>query len=303
MNRLEMFTCVAIGLAVFSGSARAVPVDGSLDPDYGAALSTQTTQTSLGDWPIDSFSGSELDEAFGYVADDILHLLITGSFNRYDAEFIVYPNQLQLYIDVDPGGQNMLSGANPSVGGSLNLQSMTGLTFDADFSPDYWLAGARESSSPPSTFYTYYAELPTGGGGAGYYLGSTSAGGPGTLSGAGASNPFGILASIDVSNEAGVTGGCGASSGAAVTTGIEWAIPLAAIGNSSGLIRICAMLVSPRLSQISNQVLGPVPPGTCALGSPSGVDFGNVPGSQYFVIGGATPTRKATWGRLKAAYR
>jgi len=48
MHRLKMLTCVVIGLAVLSGSARAVPVEGGLDPEYGAALSTQATQTSLG---------------------------------------------------------------------------------------------------------------------------------------------------------------------------------------------------------------------------------------------------------------
>lgn len=305
MHRLEKLTCVVIGLAILNSSAAAVPIDGRLDPEYGAPLSTQTTQSSLGDYPSNFLYGSELDEAFGYVAHDILHLLFTGSYNRYEGEFIVYPNHLQLYIDVAQGGQNALSGANPSVGGSLNLQTMTGLTFDADFAPDYWLAGARETGDAASALYAYYAELPAGGGGAGYYLGSSSMGGPGTLSGTGAFNPFGILASIDVSNEAGVTGGCDASSGAGVTTGIEWSIPLAALGNPSGMIRICAVLAAPRpvSAQVSNQILGPVPPGTCALGAASGVDFGNVPGTQYFVIDGATPAKKGSWGRLKAAYR
>ena len=297
--------CVVAGLVSLSGPAGAVAVDGVLDPEYGASLSTQTTQTSLGDSPQgDNFFGSELDEAFGYIESGVLHLLLTGNYNRYEAEFIVYPNHLQLYFDVTPGGQNTLSASNPSAGGSVNLTTMTGLTFDDDFSPDYWLAGAREMSNPATTFHAYYAALPTGGGGAGYFLGSTSLNGPGTLSGAGSFNPYGILASADVSNSGGVTAGCGASSGAGVTTGMEWAIPLAAIGNPSGLIKICAMLVSPRTgTEVSNQVLGPLPPGTCSLGPPSGVDFGNVPGSQYFVIDATTSTTKATWGRLKMLYR
>jgi hypothetical protein len=100
-----------------------------------------------------------------------------------------------------------------------------------------------------------------------------------------------------------VTGGCDASSGAGVTTGIELAVPLAAIGNPTGAIRICALLASPQPVQVSNQVLGPVPPGTCALGSPAGVDLGNVPGSQYFVVDMTTAARNSTWGRLKIQYR
>ena len=301
MHRLETVASVAISVVLLSCTASAVPVDGTLDPQYGMALSTQTTETSLGDQPDNLLYGSELDQAYGYVSGDTLHLLLTGSFNRYFGEPIILPNSLHLYVDDRPGGQNELSGNNPMVGAYAGLQSMTGLRFDADFAPDFWLGGALESSGP-EPFVAYYAELPAGGGGAGYRLGSTSTNGPGTLSGA--NNPFGILASIDVSNSAGVTAGCDAASGAGVTTGIEWAIPLAAIGSPSGTIRVCALLASAGPSGVvSNQVLGPVPPGTCSLGSAAGVDFESVPGVQYFLIDAATPVKQSSWGRLKAAYR
>jgi hypothetical protein len=303
MHRLETLASVAIGLALLGGTASAVPVDGVRDPEYGFALSTQITQTNLGDQPDNFLYGSELDEAYGYVAGDTLHLLLTGSFNRYFGEPLTLPNPLHLYIDDRPGGQNTLGGSNPDVGAYAGLESMTGLRFDAAFSPDFWLYGALEASGP-RPFFAYYAELPAGGGGTGYWLGSTGMNGPGTLSGAGANNPFGILASIDVSNSAGVTAGCAAASGAGVTTGIEWAIPLAAIGNPSGTIKVCALLVSAGPSGVvSNQVLGPVPPGTCSLGPAPGVDFESVPGLQYFLIDAATPVRPSSWGRLKAAYR
>lgn len=74
----------------------------------------------------------------------------------------------------------------------------------------------------------------------GYGLGRTGGGGPGPLSGG--TNPFGVLCSIYQTNRAGVTAGCVGSSGTSVTTGIEWAIPLAALGNPSGPIRICALI-------------------------------------------------------------
>ena len=297
MTRLANVTCVALGLSLLTPTASAVPVDGVLDPEYGGALSTQTTQTSLGQ---DPFDASELDEAFGYVEGDTLHLLITGNYSRFFSEPLLFPHLLQLYIDVGPDGQNPLSGANPSVGLYVNLQNMAGMRFDADFAPDFWLAADRATFD---RVYAYYAELPTAGGGAGYFLGSGPIGGPGTLTG-GESNPFGILASIDISNVAGVTAGCDAASGAGVTTGVEWAIPLAAIGNPPGTIRICALLASAgENAVVSNQVLGPVPPGTCALGPANGVDLGNVPGTQYFAIETVTPTTKTTWGRLKGLYR
>lgn len=289
-------------LLLFGTPAGGVSVDGRLDPDYGAPLSTQTTQTSFGDWPADSFYGSELDGAFGYVAEDTLHLLLAGSFNRFYSEPLIFAHQLQLYLDTGPGGQNPLGSANPGVGFYVNLQGMAGLGFDSDFAPDYWLAGALDESGA-SPFFAYYAELASGGGGAGYHLGSSGVGGPGTLSGG--VNPFGILASVDLSNTAGVTAGCDASSGAGVTTGIEWAVPLAAIGSPSGPIRVCALLASAGSGggNVSNQVLGPVPPGSCALGPASGVSFGTVPGPQYFVLGASTPAARTTWGRLKVTYR
>lgn len=48
----------AMSLMLLAGSAAAVPVNGVLDRSYGAVLSTQTTQTSLGDQPADFLNGS-----------------------------------------------------------------------------------------------------------------------------------------------------------------------------------------------------------------------------------------------------
>ena len=95
------FVCLALALAVLAGGATAAPVNGKFEAIYGASLSTQTTQTSRGDGS--DFFASELDEAFGYVADDTLFLLIGGSFNRFLSEPLLFPNQLQLYLDTGPG--------------------------------------------------------------------------------------------------------------------------------------------------------------------------------------------------------
>jgi hypothetical protein len=288
---------VALALAMLTSRAGAAPVDGKFEPVYGSPLSIQTTQTSLGDGT--DFFASEVDAAFGYVANDTLFLLIAGSYRRFMSEPLSFPNPLQLYIDAGPGGQNPMSGSNPNVGMSVPLPLMTGMQFDDDFSPDYWFSAARESFDG---LYVHFAELPTGGGGSGQYLGFSTIGGPPTL--IGGLNVIGVLASVDVSNTVGVTAGCDASSGAGVTTGIELAIPLAAIGNPSGAIRICALLApSFAPGDVSNQVLGPVPPGTCALGPASGVDFGNLPGAQYFEVGVVTAAAKTSWGRVKAMYR
>lgn len=298
MRRHHAGLVALVSLVLETTRADAAAVDGRIDPEYGAPRSVQTTQTSLGE---NSFYASELDQAFAFIAGNTLHLLLAGTFNRFFSEPLILPHSLQIFIDAGPGGQNVLEGTNPSVGASVTLATMTGLAFDADFTPDYWLEAGRQTGGADPLF-AYYAELPAGGAGAGYFLGRSAEGGPGTLSGAGAFNPFGILASFDPSNIAGVSGGCDASSGAGVETGIEWAIPLAALGNPTGTLRICALLATPGVG-VSNQVLGPVPPGTCALGPPSGVSFANVAGAQYFEIDITTPVMPATWGRLKAGYR
>ena len=293
----------AIAIAsLCSQVAQAVVVDGALDAEYGAPLVTQTTQTSLGNWPSTLFYGAELDGAFAFIANDTLHLLITGSFNSFYSEPLTFPHPLQIYIDSKPGGQNPLSGANPNVGPYVSLPSMSGLAFDTDFAPDFWFAGERGNVN---RFSAYFAALPAGGGGAGAFLGESPLGGPGTLAGMGADNPFGVLAALDVSNTAGVTDGCDAASGAGVTTGAEWAIPLAAIGGPTGSIRVCALLARAELGGggVTNQLLAPVPPGTCHLGLASAVDLASVPGAQYFTIERTTPTVRASWGRIKASYR
>lgn len=298
---------LAAVLAACACAVQAATIDGKLDAEYGAALSIQTTATSLGDMageftPLDSLNisiGSELDGAYGFVADGTLHLCLAGNIRSYFGEPLMFPDQLQLYIDCLAGGQNTLSGDNSDVGSYVRLRDMAGLAFDSGFAPDYWLAAQVElSGSMP--FFAYYAELPTTGVGVGYGLGRTGGGGPGTL--AGGTNPFGVLCSIDQTNRAGVTAGCDAASGAGVMTGVEWAIPLAALGNPSGSIRICA-LIARAPGQVSNQVLGPVPPGTCSLGAASGVDFSSVPGAQYFTLDTVAPVTRASWGRLKRRYR
>lgn len=88
-------------------------------------------------------------------------------------------------------------------------------------------------------------------------------------------------------------------------TGIEWAIPLAALGNPPGAIQACALIARPGVDagQVSNQVLGPVPEGTCALGAANLVSFESVPGAQYFVIDASVPAARKSWGSLKTLYR
>jgi len=304
-SRLPPFL-LAASLSLGTLPASAATIDGKLDPDYGPALSVQSTQTSQADnaaGQLNLAEGSELDAGFGYIANGTLYLFIAGNATfLWTIEGTTLWLPVDIFIDSTPGGQNTLLPNNPTIEPSTyDAKKMAGLTFDAGFEADYWLSFGGDLGSWP-TLKAFYAELPTGGGGSGVVLGGTLAGGPGTLSGG--TNPFGILATADLSNTAGVTAGCGAASGAGVTTGIEWAIPLAAVGNPTECIKVCAFASAGDHSALFNQVLGPVPSGTCNLGAASTVNLAVIPGSQFFTICPApTPTRGATWGQVKTIYR
>ena len=298
---------LAAWLLPAAGRLSAATIDGRLDPQYGPALSIQTTQTSQADaidGQLDFSGGSELDAAYGYIENGTLYLFFSGNLMfLWDLEGQTLWLPLDIFIDSTPGGQNALLSNNPAPDPfAYNLNNLAGLTFDSGFAADYWLSLGGNGGTWPR-LQAYEGALPSAGGGAGAFLGSGSCGGPGTLSGG--SNPDGIQVTLDDRNVSGVTSGCGAASGAGVTTGAEWAIPLAAIGNPSGCVKVCAFVSFGDHSQLFNQVLGPLPAGTCNLGVASAVNFASIPGDQFFTVcpGGATPARHATWGSLKSIYR
>jgi len=294
------FAVAAISFA--ARAAHAISVDGKLDAGY-TQLSVQTTKTSPGPDATtgqpDFSVGSELDGAWAAVDQGMLYLFFAGNLMDTVCGFqaCTQADALEIFIDSQPGGQNQLLGDSPAG------FPLAGLTFDSGFVPDYLLeffaAGALDHAF---TRNAYYGSLPTGGGGSAIYLGSgTNPGAPATLSGG--TNPFGILATIDNENTAGVSAGCGPASGAGVTTGVELAIPLAAIGNPAGCFTVSAFILEPPYA-VTNQAAGPLPPGTCFLGPAPGVNFASIPGDQFLTVcPAATSARRATWGRLKAIYR
>jgi hypothetical protein len=295
---------LAVGLLVLAsaGAAHAQTIDGTLDAQYGAAVSTQTTQTQFGDANLGQVgfaNGSELDIAYGTIQGTTLYLFLGGNL---ESNF----NKLDIFIDCIGGGQNRVRGDNPDVDfNGLNRMgddgSGNGLTFDTGFEADFWLSVTGGDAGGYQMFANY-AELPTGGGGSGGYLGQTGAVSDGTLSGG--NNPHNIRVTIDNSNVAGVSGGCEASSGAGVTTGVEFAIPLSALGNTTGCIRVSAFVNGSGHDFLSNQVLGPLAPGTCNLGEPRNVNFNQHAGDQHFTVcDHPTPVNTSSWGRLKAIYR
>ncbi len=276
---IRIVSVVALALsALLVTTAVAQPViDGSWDPQY-RILAVQDTQTGFGDnnlGLVDYANGSELDVAYGVVVDGVLYLLLAGNL---ESNF----NKLEIFFDTRPGGQNRLRGDNPDVDfNGLNRMgddgSGNGLTFDPDFEADFWIGVTGGGS--PYRLYANYAEL--GSPGVGLYLGNTGAVSDGVL--VDGNNPFGIRVTINNSNTGGVTGGFGAGNGMDVMTGVELAIPLSAIGNPTGPFRVCVFINGWAHDYLSNQVLAGIGGGG-NLGEPRLVNFGAIPGNQYFIV-------------------
>ena len=301
MNKVTTLMLGAALLATLGHAPRAnaVPVepnDGTKGSLYGAALGNQQVQTGFGDSNLgvsDYANGSEIDGIYAFLAGGELHVLLTGNLeSNY--------NKVELYLDTKAGGQNVLRTDNPNVDyDGLNRQS--GLKFDTAFSPDYWLSFSGGYDGSGYRLYGNYAELATNGGGAGYYLGSNTAATTGALSGG--TNPNNIQITINNSNTGGVGGGCGSADGSSVTTGMEFLIPVAAIGNPSGCIKLCAFINGSSHDYLANQVVGSLPVGTCNLGDPHNVDFSTIAGDQFVTLGCSVEAKKTTWGALKSIYR
>ena len=261
-------------------AAAAIAVDGTRDPNYGTALALQTTPTGFGDATgggQTSAGGSELDGAYAHIDNGTLYLLLTGNLESNG-------NRLNLFFDTNSGtGQRLLAANNPDVDNN-GLNRHAGLFFDGGFTADYFLT--TNIQNPAALEATASFAPVNGAGGVGTLLTAAGAGLSKALTFSGSLT--GQLA-IDNSNTGGV-GPLGASLGtpAAVATGLEYAIPLAALGNPTGPIRVAAFITSGDHGFMSNQVLAGLPDGTANLGNPSVVSFGAFAGNQFFTIANGT---------------
>ncbi len=297
---------LALGLAAFAAPASAIVMDGQLDPEYGTPVVVQTAMTQSTDATsglLGGCNGGELDAAYAAVDATTLYLFVAGNlrFEGNPVEYGALYTVLHVFVDTGEGGQ-----------GTLNLPvfpytpHLNGLTFDAGMSPSraFDCVGSLANYYDPSSAYTLSASLSTlsaGGGGSRVWLGSTGAGGPGTLSGG--TNPDGVEVAIDNRNVAGVTSGCATSSGEDVGTGIEWAIPLSALGNPTQCLKVSVVMTRSYWGIV--QALGPLPlEALCTGGVAATTDFSAIGGNQFFTIcPPGVPVHRATWGSLKTLYR
>jgi hypothetical protein len=285
MHKLIIIVAVPSALAA---AAFADPVlDGSRDALYGPAVSVQTVETQFGDG--NPTGGSELDAAYARVENGNLYLLLTGNL---ESNF----NKLNIFIDSQAGGQNVLQ--NNALNGGNNptnenwAAKYAGFTFDAGFTADFMLI-ARNGNSGGDRFDLDFATI--GGGANAFLSGGNLFGGSQTGTNANAL-PNGIGVAFNNSNTGGVLGGINAANqaaAAAVTTGLEFIIPLAAIGSPIGEFRISAMINGSNHDYLSNQFLGGLTPphgnvGGDGAGGFNGtvgqINLNNFAGEQYFTV-------------------
>lgn len=270
---LSAATLLAAAAPAFAG---VFTMDGVRDAGYGGALMLQNSPTGFGDANIglqDFANGSELDGAYGIISGGNLRLMLTGNL---ESNF----NKLEVFIDSVAGGQNQLRGDNADVDfNGLNRMgndgSGNGMRFDAPFSPDYYLTATGGNTGGGYQMFANFAELLTGGGGAGGFIGGSGEGNR-VLNG---SN--GIVIAIDNSNTGGVDGGA-LNDPSSVMTGIEIMIPLSLIGDNSTSILVSVMVNGSGHDFMSNQILGGIAGGN--PGEPRNINFDNIAGDQYFKV-------------------
>lgn len=280
-----------------AGGTPVLTVDGTLDGTYGGAIATQTVQTQFGDASgggTGFTNGSELDALHVYSDGAYLYVFVAGNLeSNY--------NKIEIFLDTKDGGQNVLRADNADVDFN-GLNRLSGLRFDAGFEPDYYLTMSGGDQGGTYGMFVNGAALSTAGGGAGGYMGTTTAASNGVLSGG--NWDIGVRMTINNANTGGVTGGCNGDSPGAVDSGIEIAVPLDSLDWTPGQsLRVCAFVNGSGHDYLANQVLPGLPAGTCNLGDPHAVDFTALAGDQFATVDRAVPVRPTTWGQLKARYR
>ncbi len=293
---MQYLSIVVAGLFVNSAAQAQITIDGTKDAGYGTAVAVQTVQTEFGN--ADGVAGgSELDAAYVTIEGGNLNLLLTGNL---ESNF----NKLNIFIDSIAGGQNVIGpdtangGVNPT--NDNWAQAHSGLTFDTGFEPDFLVIARNGDAGGPRFDFDFNSV-----GNDGTVESSLDIFGGAFEGSATAVGASGLSVAFDNSNIAGVAGGTLAADAAAaeaVTTGLEFSIPLSALGNpaAGSTIQIAAHINGSNHDFLSNQILGGLaaPQGNLGgdgaamfTGDLAGVDFNQFAGDQFFSIavpGGGT---------------
>jgi autotransporter-associated beta strand protein len=252
-------------LAGFAAQLQAqIAVSGTRSAGYGSPLSTQTINTGFGDSTLgdgSSGGGSELDAAYATVQGGELYVFLSGNF-----EAGTNANHVNLFIDNGSGqGQNVLAAGSSGFLGGLN-----GSVFSPGFNATY----ALDANDYQNTFYldqydlinnkaNYFGSIPLS-----PIVAGQSTGGIGNNQ-----NLSGLKVGFNNTNAAGVNGTSGTAADPvaadAVSTGLEYGIPLSALGNpaAGSTLKILADVNGSSNGYLSNQFLPGLPVGSVNVGS------------------------------------
>lgn len=242
-------------------SLRAQPdvINGAYDPAFGSAQAIQTDATGFG------LNESELDAAYGFVANGNLYLFLSGNLQNNG-------NNLNLFIG-GTGGQTVLNAANPGDLALNNLSVMNGSRFSPGFSAVY----AFNINNTNQTLTVSQYNLTAG----------TAVDTFGRLT---ESDNIVVAGTVDNSVVVGFNNNNSQSQAANVgpgSTGLELVIPLSLIGNPTGPIEVLADINGYQEGFLSNQFLPGLASGTGNLGT-STFNFSSTSG-EYFMVPASSP--------------
>jgi hypothetical protein len=293
-----MIASILAAFASAASLAQTVNVDGAgLTTEYDIELWTNgTNPTGFGDNNLPGIgeaNGSEIDAVRARIGVDVFNepMLFISFSGNLETNF----NKLDIFLDTIQGsGQNPLRGDNPDIDfNGLNRMGENsdpnngplgpGITFDTAVTANYWIGVTTGNYDPNTELAEVYANYCDLDGQVAYYLGKGT-NGLGFLSDG--NDPFGFLATVDNSNVAGVTDATSDPNAAAIVdTGWEIGIPMAAIGNPAGAIRMVAFINGTGHDFVSSQIVGGHPFGANNAGEPRILDLSAIEGNQYVTIG------------------
>ena len=276
-----------LGLAIvclMAVPASAATLDGSIVGDGYSTRALQTIQTGFGG------GFNELAGAYANVEGGNLNIAITGKIEAF--------NKLMLFIDTGAGGENVLTRSTGSGGSNVasdgwadkmgTSPDVPGFKFDAGISPNYLLLSRAGFDGIDKFDFNFSS------------VGSTAVDEAtfdifgGSQTGANASvGASGIGVAFDDSQTGGSIGGSAgdpAVSPGSVTSGLEFVIPLTAIGSPNlADIKATAFLNNGGFDFAANQTLGGLPLGFGNLGGDGfggtgHIDLSAYSGDQFFIV-------------------
>ncbi|BCW96422.1 MAG: hypothetical protein WHS44_03165 [Fimbriimonadales bacterium] len=219
------------GLVALVALASAQTVDGrNIPQEFGTPLASQTNYTGFGDRvSSDQNWGSELNQLFVRCVNGVLYIGVTGNLEGNG-------NSIHLYIDTGRSSSNTFNLTTGCI--NCSVQGMSGVLFDHN--PDYAIGVNRfDDQQGNDNIYIDIHDLVNN---QSTYVGAVAVG-TGANTPQGGDNSANLSVAFDNANLQGVTSdpnNIGDPSTA--TTGLEVAIPLSALGNPQGEIKILAVL-------------------------------------------------------------